>query len=107
MLHVVPQRRNGDSDPHEAHRLTSQSFFQGARSPYVAEREQLRQSQDRKAGLNRKTARHLEVLIILIIRITQITPITPTSLTPLTAHPFSLPLGRVGVGPLTSNSFKS
>jgi hypothetical protein len=34
------------------HRLTSQSIFQGPRSPYITEREQI---QDRKAGLEVKT----------------------------------------------------
>ena len=33
------------------HRLTSQSIFQGPRSPYITEREQVK---DRKAGLKRK-----------------------------------------------------
>ena len=36
------------------HRLTSQSIFQGPRSPYIAEREQ---SQDRKEGLKEKAKR--------------------------------------------------
>ena len=39
------------------HRLTSQSIFQGPRSPYITEHEQIK---DRKAGLKLKAASRRE-----------------------------------------------